>query len=422
MQAEIVSIGTELLLGDLVDTNAAFIARQFAALGLNLYYKTVVGDNLARIAAILQEVHQRSEVVVATGGLGPTLDDLTREAVAHVLGVDLVFDPRLMEQIEAVFLRYGTSLTPNNRRQAYLPKGALPIENPVGTAPGFIARDRSGIIIALPGVPAEMQYLMEHSVIPFLRGELNLQEVIISRTLKLCGLGESRVDDLLNDLISAGNNPTIGLLAKGGEIHIRLTAKAVGKEAGQRLIAPLEEEVRRRLPGLIFGVDEETLEEAVGRLLAGQGLTFSTVESMPGASLSQRLSRGQAGHDHFRGGITAPNPAQLLARLQVDLDLVAQDGERGETFPVLAEALAQGIRRWTGSDLGLALIGPAPDSEENRMVVALAGHEGVRSRNYTLARRALWAQDRPSILAMEMLRKYLLALSAGKGDPPSPHP
>ncbi|HWT78193.1 MAG TPA: CinA family nicotinamide mononucleotide deamidase-related protein, partial [Candidatus Methylomirabilis sp.] len=228
MKAEIVAVGTELLLGQIVDTNSAHIARQLTTVGLDVHFKSTVGDNMDRLKATLGTALSRADFVITTGGIGPTLDDLTRDAVAEITGRPLTFQPHLFAQIENFFARLGRPVGQNNRRQAFIPEGAIPIENPVGTAPGFILEQNGRVIISVPGVPHEMRYFMEHSVLPYLRTKLGICDVIVSRVLKLTGIGESLVDDRLKDLIAQSQNPTIGLLAHTqlGEVHVRLTAKA----------------------------------------------------------------------------------------------------------------------------------------------------------------------------------------------------
>ncbi|MEK7827785.1 MAG: CinA family nicotinamide mononucleotide deamidase-related protein [Thermodesulfobacteriota bacterium] len=265
MKAEIIAVGTELLLGQIVDTNSAHMAQQLTTIGLDLHYKSTVGDNLKRIKSTLRNAMGRSDFIITTGGIGPTLDDLTREAVAEVLGRPLVFNPTLFDQISDFFTRMGRTASPNNRKQAFIPEGAIPIENPVGTAPGFIAEQDGKAIIIVPGVPHEMRYFMEHSVLPYLRNKLGIREVIVSRVLKLFGIGESLVDERLKDLIEQGTNPTIGLLAHTqiGEIHVRLTAKETERSRAESLNASLEAKIRERLQEFIFGVDEESYADAV---------------------------------------------------------------------------------------------------------------------------------------------------------------
>ena len=276
MKAEIIAVGTELLLGQIVDTNSAHIAQQLTTIGLDMHFKSTVGDNLERIKSTLHNALCRSDIIITTGGIGPTLDDLTREAVAEVLGKPLVFHQALFDQLSDFFIRQGRTVSPNNRKQAYIPEGAIPIENPVGTAPGFIAEQEGKAIITVPGVPHEMRYFMEHSVLPYLREKLGIREVIVSRVLKLTGIGESLVDERLKDLIEQGANPTIGLLAHTqiGEIHVRLTAKANERRLAETLNASLERKIRDRLEEFIFGVDEETYEGVLGSFLRSAGITL----------------------------------------------------------------------------------------------------------------------------------------------------
>jgi competence/damage-inducible protein CinA-like protein len=256
MRAEIVSIGSELLLGQIVDTNAAFIARQLPGLGLDLFHKTTVGDNLGRVAAVLETALARAHVVITTGGLGPTEDDVTREAVSRATGRELVFRPELLADIEAFFRARGLPLSPSNRRQAYIPRGAIPVPNPVGTAPCFILEEDDRTLIVLPGVPREMEHLLLGRVLPHLRARYGLQAAIVSRLVRVAGLGESRVGELLGDLMAKGANPTVGTMAHPGQVDVRIAAKGADEAAALALIAPVEAEVRSRLGDAVFGTDE----------------------------------------------------------------------------------------------------------------------------------------------------------------------
>ncbi len=233
MHAEIIATGSELLLGEVVDTNSTYIARQLRDIGLNLYFKTVVGDNEARMVEALSIALNRSDVIITTGGLGPTVDDVTRPAVARAVDRALVFRADLLDQIQARFRAYGVPMGENNRRQAYVPDGATPIENPVGTAPAFSVEHNGHIIISLPGVPREMEYLIEHAVLPYLKDKLALTDVIVIRTLHTVGQGESRIDEAIGDLETAAN-PTVGLSAKAGQVDIRIAAKATTRTEGKR--------------------------------------------------------------------------------------------------------------------------------------------------------------------------------------------
>src|SRR5262249_45997136 len=227
--AEIVAIGSELLLGQIVDTNSTWMAQRLTALGVNLFYKSVVGDNPERMKEVLTRALERADVVITSGGLGPTQDDLTREVVADVTGRKLVLNPHFLEQIERRFRTRGFIMTPNNERQAYMPEGATPVDNPNGTAPSFIVEDPRGCIFVLPGVPFELKWLFDNEVTPYLRRKFSLSEIITYRVLKVAELGESRVDDLMGHLIANSRNPTVGVLAHPGQVDIRIAAKAVTK-------------------------------------------------------------------------------------------------------------------------------------------------------------------------------------------------
>ena len=256
MNAEIVAIGSELLLGQIVDTNSAWMAQRLAAQGVNLFYKTVVGDNPGRMLEVIAKAMERSDLVITSGGLGPTQDDLTREIVAQATGKKLVLDPKLLAQIEDRFRRRGFIMTENNDRQAYIPEGSIPVENPNGTAPSFIVEDPRAVVFCLPGVPFEMKWLFDNELVPYIRSKFNLSEAIYSRVLKVADLGESAVDNLIGHLIAESKNPTVGVLAHPGQVDVRITAKASNQEAAERLIEPLEREARELLGHNVFATDD----------------------------------------------------------------------------------------------------------------------------------------------------------------------
>jgi len=409
MKAEIIAVGTELLLGQIVDTNSAYIAQQLATVGLDLHFKATVGDNLERIKSTLGNALRRSDIIITTGGLGPTLDDLTREAVAEVLGRHLVFHPHLYDQINDFFKRVGRIMTPNNRKQAHIPEGAIPIENPVGTAPGFIAEQDGKAVIAIPGVPHEMRHFMEHSVLPYLRNRLGVQEVIQSRVLKLFGIGESMVDDRIKDLIEKGTNPTIGLLARTqiGEIHIRLTAKAADKNRAEALNAPLEEEIRRRLKDFIFGTDEETYEGVLGSLLIQSGLTLAVAETGFGSSIIQTMKMMDGNTKFFLLGLTVVRPEMAQKILTRPEGFPAESGLCSEP---LAKSLAEGIRQMAGAHLGLALTGQSSKEkkQDHQTFIALAHGQGIEliEQRWPFAMRFI--ENRMTKTALAQVRKYLL--------------
>ena len=308
--AEILTIGTEILLGEIVDTNAPYIARALRDLGVDLYRKTSVGDNPQRIAQAIRQALERADLLITTGGLGPTVDDPTREAVALAVGVETEFHPELWEQIQARFRRFHRQPTENNRRQAYIPRGAIAVENPVGTAPSFIVEILGKAIIALPGVPREMEHLMQHAVIPYLRQRFDLHGIIKTRVLHTAGAGESQIDDLIGDLETL-SNPTVGLAAHSGQVDVRITVKAASEAEADGSLRALEEIIRQRLGSWIYGADTDTLEAAALRALQVKGWRLVVVEAGMGGELIRRLA---AAKGPFLGGevlTDLPSPAEL---------------------------------------------------------------------------------------------------------------
>lgn len=264
--AEIIAIGTELLLGEIQDTNTHYLARQLRDHGVNLFRTTMIGDNAHRVAELVNEALSRADIVITTGGLGPTVDDPTREALAIAFGVEIKYHPALWEQIQNRFMRFSRTPTENNKRQAYIPAGGIPVENPVGTAPCFIMERGDKCVFCLPGVPKEMEYLTSHALMPYLIERYQLTDMIKARVLHTIGLGESSVDDVIGDLESL-TNPTVGLLAKSGQVDVRITAKASSEVEADVMIDGVERTIRQRLGSAIYGIDEETIVEAVSALL-----------------------------------------------------------------------------------------------------------------------------------------------------------
>lgn len=297
-RAEIISIGTEILLGEILDTNSRVIARKLRDIGVDLYRKTTVGDNAERIADAILQSMERCDVIITSGGLGPTVDDPTREAVAIAMGVELEFRPVLWEQIKVRFHRFGRTPTENNRRQAYVPVGAIEVENPVGTAPAFIVETNEKVIAVLPGVPREMEYLLEHTLVPYLQDRFKLTGTIKARVLHTVGAGESQIDDLIEDLEKL-TNPTVGLSAHAGQVDVRITAKANSEYEAEALIHPLEIELRKRLGDWIYGANGDTLEAVALEHLASNNWRLVIVEAGMGGDLIRRLATLNAS---FAGG------------------------------------------------------------------------------------------------------------------------
>ncbi len=302
--AEIISIGTELLLGEIIDTNAPYLARLLRDIGVDLYRKTTVGDNTKRIAQIIRESLERCDIIITTGGLGPTVDDPTREAVALALNVQTEYHPELWEQIQARFQRYGRLPTENNRRQAFIPQGALAVENPVGTAPSFIVDQNGKVIISLPGVPKEMEFLMQNQIIPYLRTRFDLHGIIKARVLHTAGVGESQIDDMIGDL-ETWSNPTLGLLAHSGQVDVRITAKADSENEADQMILNLEKVLRERLGEMIYGVDQDTLESKAFENLHAKGWNLVILEAGLNGDLIKRLASNPV---VYLGGTALENP------------------------------------------------------------------------------------------------------------------
>jgi nicotinamide-nucleotide amidase len=286
--AEIITIGTEILLGEIVDTNTRYIARTLRGMGVDLYRTITIGDNVDRIAEAIRHSMQRAEIVITTGGLGPTVDDPTRDAVAKAVGVETEFRDDLWEQVVAVISRYGRKPSENQRRQAFVPKGAIGIPNPVGTAPCFILETERNAVISLPGVPNEMEHILHESIIPYLQERFDLDQIIKIRILHCAGLGEGMIDEKIDDLETL-SNPTVGLAAHTGVVDIRIAAKAKNEAEADVMIGEIEEKIRERLGDAVFGADEEKLEDVVLNAVARRGWILVGVESGLDGLLARKI-------------------------------------------------------------------------------------------------------------------------------------
>jgi nicotinamide-nucleotide amidase len=385
--AEIVTIGTEILLGAITDTNAGHIARKLASRGVDVYRKTSVGDNAERIAGAVREAAARADLVITTGGLGPTVDDPTRDALALAAGLPTEFRPELWEQIQAIFRRYGTQPTENNRRQAFVPRGATAIENPVGTAPAFIVEIDGRPVIALPGVPREMEHLLDHAVLPWLRTRFGLNSLLVIRTLHSAGLGESLVDTRLQDLETL-SNPTVGLAAHAGRVDVRIAAKAADRAAAEALIAPVEAEVRARLGHRIYGADGETLADVLLGQIANLGWRLAAVEIGLGGRLVGPLAGAADAPRAFAQGSVHPAPADAAGLADRLAELVT------------AQARAIGAE----IVLGIAL---APESEHQIAHFAAQLQGGRLADSRTHGGHPRMAAERAARLGLDWLRQAL---------------
>ncbi len=296
--AEILTIGTELLLGEIVDTNSQYLARQLRDAAIDLYWTSTVGDNDARIAVAGQHGLSRSDLILCTGGLGPTVDDVSREGIARALGVELEYREELWQQIQERFARFKRTPSENNKRQAYALRGARVLDNAVGSAPAFLVETNGKVIIAMPGVPSEMIYIVEHGVLPYFKERFGSSGIIRARVLHVAGVPESQIDEKIADLERL-SNPTVGLAAHAGAVDVRLTAKADDEKAIDLMLDDLEKEVRKRLGDWIYGVDEETLARAVLKIVATRKQTLAVIEKgLKGALVKALTGEGNA----FVGG------------------------------------------------------------------------------------------------------------------------
>lgn len=311
VNSEIISIGTEILLGELTDTNSVFIARVLRDLGINLYYMTSVGDNRGRIASAVRTALSRAQVVIVCGGLGPTVDDVTRQAVADATDRGLTFHQELLDQIATRFAGFKAKMTENNRQQAYLPDDSIVIENPVGTAPAFIVEHGSSVVICLPGVPREMKFLMNESVVPYLRNRYQLG-IIKAHTLKVAGIGESMLDEMIGRDLLESSNPTIGLNAHHGQVDVRITAKADTIDQATHMIADMEARLRRRIGRYIFGADTDTLEAVLTDLLIQTNSKLAVVEAGIGNTITKALQSVNGGTSVLAVSEVYQHPDDLL--------------------------------------------------------------------------------------------------------------
>ncbi|HOE66455.1 MAG TPA: CinA family nicotinamide mononucleotide deamidase-related protein [Candidatus Hydrogenedentes bacterium] len=386
MRAEMIMIGTELLLGQIVDANAAYMGRVLAEHGIPLYQKTTVGDNQERIVRALHAALDRADVLLLSGGLGPTEDDLTRESIAALLNRPLEFREELLAQVTARFARMRRPMTENNRKQAFAPAGAIAIENPNGTAPGLIVEDERGVIIAMPGVPSELEAMLTERVVPYLRQKYGIAGLLDSRVLKIAGIGESRVDAVIGDLIQTQKNPTIGILASPDAVRIRITALAQCRTEAENMIAEVEGKLRRRLPQSIFGKDNDTLEAVVDGLFAQRGWSLATAETVSGGVIAQRLRA--AGAVSFAGGTVLGDPANLSPQTN-------------------AETLAESVRAMFHADCALAMV---PRDQGAALDAVFATPDSRTAWQLPLGDWGRLTALRVGVAALECLRRALLGI------------
>lgn len=382
MNVEMLAVGTELLLGQIVNGNAAAIGTRLADAGLGHYRQTVVGDNMERIVAAIREGAGRADALIITGGIGPTQDDLTRDALAIAAGVPMEFSDDYAEHLRRWWERRGRPMPETNLRQAEYPRGAEMIPNEKGTAPGLRLRLGSCWVFAVPGVPQEMVPMVDGHIIPFLIAEAGeAGGVIVSRVLRTWGESESRIAELLADLYHAGTNPTLAYLASGGEIKLRLTARAATRDDADRMIEPVEAEIRSRLGSLVFSIGDETIERVVLRLCVEAGWTLATAESATGGLIAGTLTSVPGSSAAFAGGVVAYSAEAKVALLGVPRGTLDEHGMVSEET---ALAMARGVARRLGADVAVSVTGSAgPDALEKpvgTIVIGVVTPQGERPR------------------------------------------
>jgi nicotinamide-nucleotide amidase len=411
--AEIICVGTELLLGDILNTNAQFLAQELAQLGIPHYYQSVVGDNPERIRRVVKTACDRAQLLIFTGGLGPTPDDLTHATLADCFGVPLVEHPEILEDIARKFAARGRTMTPNNQKQALLPEGAQVLTNSGGSAPGIIWQPRSDVtILTFPGVPAELKYMWQEVAVPYLTAEGWVTSTVHSRLLRFWGISESALAEKVRPFFDL-QNPTVAPYANLGEVKLRVTARADSEAAAQALIAPVEQKLRE-IGGLdCYGADEESLASVVGALLQARGDTLAVAESCTGGGLGALLTQISGSSSYFWGGVISYDNSVKVGVLGVNpQDLV----EQGAVSRIVAEQMAAGVRDRLNTTWGLSITGIAgptggsPEKPVGLVYIGLAGANSVQSYEHRFGaiRGRDWIRHLSACTALDHLRRTLL--------------
>lgn len=408
MSVELVAIGTELLLGQLQDTNTPYIAQELAGSGIDVRATHAVGDNVERIAETFRGVLSRAQGAISTGGLGPTVDDLTKDGVCLALGLGVELYRPALEQMEAVFARIGRPMRDNNRKQAELPAGSLPLPNPNGTAPGFIAfAANGGFIACMPGVPREMKPMLRDHLLPYLKERFGGDEAIYTRIVHTIGLGESEIDHRIGDIFRAGENPKIAVLAHDYRVDVKIMAKSSSPAQAQAMIAPLQAEIERRLDDGVFGTDETTPAGALLAMLRARGRRLALAESCTGGRIAAAITSVPGSSQSFLGGIVAYDNALKRSQLDVGEATLERDGAVSES---VAREMAAGARGRLGADVALSttgIAGPDGGSAEKPVGLVWFGLDdrsgGLRSWKFLLQGDRESIQRRATTIALNLL-------------------
>ncbi|MCT7973287.1 competence/damage-inducible protein A [Laspinema olomoucense] len=418
MSAEIICVGTELLLGDILNSNSQFLAKQLAALGIPHYFQTVVGDNPDRIKQVVAIALERSaQILIFTGGLGPTPDDLTHETLASCFGVEMVQRPDILENLIQKYAAYGRPMTVSNRKQASTPAGAEILPNPLGTAPGIIWQPRPNLtILTFPGVPQEMYRMWEETAVPYLKAQGWGQDIIYSRMLKFWGISESVLAEKVAPLLDL-TNPTVAPYALNGEVRLRVSARAPNETAAQAAIAPVQQQIQELAGFDYFGSDHDTLASVVGELLLQRGETLAVAESCTGGSIGSLLTAISGSSRYFLGGVIAYDNAVKIGLLDVNSEDLAREGAVSD---IVAQQMALGVRSKLGTTWGLSvtgIAGPGGGSQTKPVGLVYIGLAGPSSEVESFEYRLSAFQERDSIRhysaegALNCLRRKMLRIA-----------
>lgn len=411
MVVELVTTGSELLLGQIVNTNSAYMAAGLNKIGFDVVYQTTIGDNQKRMTEAIEHALSRADIVITSGGLGPTQGDITKQVCAGVFSRKLSLNEECADRIRAHFNRlHRVAMTENTMRQAMIPEGAVIFKNYAGTAPGIVLEEGGKIIINLPGPPSEMKDMFERSVKPFLKEKYGFRSVIISRVLNTFGIGESFLEESIKDLILAQKNPTLALLVRPGGVILRITAKADIEADANLLISRMEKEIRSRIGEYIYAVDDADMEDVVGKLLREKGLTIACAESCTGGLLTSRLTDVAGSSDYVMGSIVSYTNEVKIKELGVPSDLLA---EQGAVCEDVAKAMAEGAQTKLSTDIGVGITGIAgPDGGSKEkpvglVYIAVAGPMGTvaAKKIFTGKRKAI--KYRTTQTALDMVRHYI---------------
>lgn len=411
MNAEIVCIGTELLLGHIVNSNASYIARKLAELGIDHYFQTTVGDNPQRLSSTIRTALSRSDIVITTGGLGPTIDDITANVIAKTIDRKLILERAVLKDVADYFKRQNKKIPKDSLRQALIPEGAKWLKNPYGTAPGLIIEQGAKILIALPGPPREMGPMVEDHVVPYLRSRSKAGQILKSKSLKLTGLVEAKVNQKVKDLLRLSGPVQVGIYARLGEVELKVMVKEKNEKSADNEIKKLERIIRKRVGSHVYGVDDETLEGAVGNLLAKRKKTVAVAESCSGGLMANLITNISGASKYFKSGIVAYSNDSKVNDLDVPADVIKKNGA---VSPQVAKKMAAGIRNRANVDIGIAVTGIAGPKGATKkkpvglVFIALSTKKKSNCRQFNFSGLRTEVKLQTAQAALNMLRCELL--------------